>query len=62
VESLETGFASPVTYGTVPAGATQLAPLGAPAALASGDTVSVEMSGTGADGYRYSGSGSFTLP
>lgn len=62
LESLDTGFTSPVTYGTAPAGATQTVPAGAPPALAAGDVVSIEMSGTGAEGYGYSGAGSYTMP
>ncbi len=57
------GFGSPVTWGQVPAGATQVTPAsGAPAALAAGDEVSVVLQGTGSDGYAYSGSAAATVP
>ncbi|MBI5066691.1 MAG: carboxypeptidase regulatory-like domain-containing protein [Deltaproteobacteria bacterium] len=56
-------FPSPVTYGTVPAGASQTFPAtGAPAALASGDTVYVLISGKASDGFPYFGSGTLTVP
>jgi hypothetical protein len=60
VESLS-GFAPPVTYGQVPAGAAQTT-AGTPAALAPGDEVSVVLEGTGPDGYQYSGSAAATIP
>ncbi|MHB8872708.1 MAG: hypothetical protein ACYC8T_03380 [Myxococcaceae bacterium] len=63
IENLDTGLASPLTYGTLPTGATQAFPAtGSPAALVSGDVISVEMDGIGADGYQYGGRGSFTVP
>jgi hypothetical protein len=58
-------FASPVTYGSAPAGAVQMFPVGggAPAALASGDMVYVlGSSGVSEDGYMIFASGKGTVP
>lgn len=50
------GFAGPVTYGTVPAGAEQTFPVaGSPSAMAEGDTVQVVLRGTAASGFPYVG-------
>jgi hypothetical protein len=57
------GFAPPLTWGQVPAGATQLTPTtGAPTALTTGDEVSVVLAGTGGDAYQFSGSTAATVP
>lgn len=59
------GFISPMTYGTVPADASQVAPYGggAPDALASGDTVQImATTGTTPDGYMIIGTGTGTVP
>jgi hypothetical protein len=50
----EAGFAGPVTFGTVPQGATQTSPTSGPP-LASGDTIYVSFSGRSASGYPYFG-------
>ncbi|HET9599279.1 MAG TPA: hypothetical protein VFP65_27140 [Anaeromyxobacteraceae bacterium] len=58
------GFAGPVTYGRVPAGSEQRSPPGllAPPPLASGDEISVLVSGTAPDGFPLTGSGSLVVP
>jgi len=57
------GFTSPITYGSVPPKATQVAPAqGQPAALASEDTISIAGSATTSDGYPLAISGSATIP
>jgi hypothetical protein len=54
---------SPITYGTVPAGAKQGYPdQGAPAALASGDQISIWVYGSTSNGTPYYGYGVFTIP
>jgi len=54
---------TPITYGVVPAGATQVWPeSGAPAALASGDTVWIWLAGTTPAGMTYFGSGELVVP
>ncbi len=54
------GVTPPVTFGVVPAGATQpVAPVGT---LAAGDEVSVELLGTGSDGYQFSGGAAAVVP
>jgi hypothetical protein len=60
----ESGFASPVTYGTLPAGAEQVLPFDntPPAALASGDTIGVYLSAPGDDGYPVIGQGFAVVP
>lgn len=62
--SSEVGIGSPVTYGAVPAGADQWFPSDAasPAALASGDEITVTLSGTTPEGIPYTGSASYTVP
>ena len=58
------GFTGPVTYGTTPAGATAVFPVGggAPPALASGDVVALVTQGTTADGYMLIGQGEGYVP
>jgi hypothetical protein len=52
----------PVTYGVVPAGASQQYPFtGAPAPLAPGDEVGIATSGSSIDGVPYFGGGGTTL-
>jgi len=54
------GMVPPLTYGMTPQGAKQLtAPVGA---LAPGDEVSVELLGTGSDGYQFSGGAAAVVP
>lgn len=64
IESAEQGFSSPVTYGQVPAGATQVVPANnqAPAQLITGDDITVEMNGIAETGYSYAGTGKKTVP
>lgn len=57
------GLSSPITYGTLPAGATQDYPSsGAPAALASGDQVILFLNGTTAGGLPYYGTATLVVP
>jgi len=64
IDAGSSNIGTPVTYGTVPAGAEQAFPAGGspPAALSSGDTVEIFVSGTGSDGYPYSGIGTAVVP
>jgi hypothetical protein len=56
-------MSSPITYGSVPAGAIQSFPEGAsPAPLASGDIIWVLVYGTTASGVPYSGGGELVVP
>lgn len=56
-------IATPVTYGTVPAGTEQTFPIDAsPPPLSSGDTIQILLSGTGSDGYPYFGYGTVDVP
>ncbi len=56
-------FPTPVTYGTLPSGAIQSLPAsGAPAALASGDVITVLFAGTTADGSPLTGTATYTVP
>ena len=57
------GMAPPLTWGSVPAGATQTAPaVGAPDAPRSGDEVEVQLQGVDGRGVRYTGGGATLVP
>lgn len=57
------GFSSPVTYGVLPDGTVQLAPVeGGPLPLESGDLVDLFVGGVGEDGYPYWGYGTGVVP
>lgn len=58
------GLAPPVSYGTVPPGAVQVIPFGggSPAALASGDFITVSLTAPADDGYTVIGSGFTVVP
>jgi len=64
VSATSSNIGTPVTYGTVPVGAEQTFPFDGspPAPLSSGDTVQIFVSGTGSDGYPYSGIGTAVVP
>ena len=64
LSSASSSIGTPVTYGTVPAGAEQTFPINGspPAALSTDDTVDIFVSGTGSDGYPYYGYGTATVP
>ncbi len=62
VFKVDSTISTPVAYGQVPAGATQIYPLtGTPAPLAPGDEVQILGGGTTIDGVMYLGGGSTTL-
>lgn len=64
VTAPEAGLASPLTYGTVPAGAEQVFPFAGarPPAIASGDQIGVFLSAPGDDGYPVVGQGYTVVP
>jgi hypothetical protein len=54
---------SPLVYGVVPAGATQIYPIhGTPAPLAPGDTVAVLADGSSIEGAPHTGTGDYEIP
>jgi hypothetical protein len=63
VEAQAGAIGSPVTYGLVPAGATQLWPdAGSPGAIETGDVIWISISGTATNGIAYWGFGELVVP